>query len=42
MLECPNCHQAIETEAIACPYCHTHRGVGGKIGKIGKNYSITH
>jgi C4-type Zn-finger protein len=23
MPECPNCHQPVETTAIACPYCRT-------------------
>ncbi|MBD2465289.1 zinc ribbon domain-containing protein [Oscillatoria sp. FACHB-1407] len=23
MLECPRCHQPVDTQAIACPYCRT-------------------
>ena len=32
MLECPNCHQAIEREAIACPYCGTELKAFGHHG----------
>lgn len=32
MLECPNCHKSIESEAIACPFCHTELTAYGHPG----------
>ena len=32
MLECPNCHQSLESGAIACPYCRTELKAYGHPG----------